>query len=85
MKINPFPFAIASAVTSGVLWVACSLVVYVMPGQMMGITGDMVHTNLSGMHWNLSMTGVLIGLIGWVLVAGIFGWILALVYNLLNK
>ena len=85
MKINPVPFALASAITAAVLWIICSLAVFVLPGQMMSMSGEMVHANLSGMHWNLSMSGVLIGLVGWVLVAGIFGWIVALVYNLLNK
>ena len=85
MKINPVPFALASAVTAAVLWIVCSLAVYVLPGQMMSMSGEMVHANLSGMHWNLTLGGVLLGLVGWALMAGIFGWIMALVYNSLNR
>ena len=85
MKINPIPFAFASAVSAAVLWLVCSVIVFSMPGQMMSVSGDMVHANLGGMNWHLNLTGVHIGLVGWAVVAGIFGWLLATVYNLVNK
>ncbi len=85
MKINPIPFAFAAALAAVVLWVVCTVVVFAMPGQMMNMSGSMVHANLGNMQWHLSITGVLIGLIGWGLIAGLFGWFLAFVYNLLNK
>jgi hypothetical protein len=40
---------------------------------------------LSGMNWNMSVTGVAAGLVGWVVFAGLFGFIAAAVYNLLDK
>lgn len=85
MKINPIPFALASALTASILWIVCSLVVFAMPEMMMNMSGNMVHADLGGMHWDLTWSGVLIGLVGWGVLAGIFGWFLAFVYNVVNK
>ncbi|REJ76305.1 MAG: hypothetical protein DWQ47_11900 [Acidobacteria bacterium] len=85
MKIKAIPFAIATALTAVILWVVCSVLVFAMPDQMMGMSGNMIHANLSEMRWDLSITGLMIGLIAWGVFAGVFGWFLAVVYNLLNK
>lgn len=85
MKINPVSFGVASAITAAILWVVCSLLVFLMPGQMMSMSGDMVHANLGGMNWAISLTGFIVGLISWAVFAGIFGWILAFIYNMLSK
>ncbi len=85
MKINSVSFGAASAITMAILWVLCSFMVFVMPGSMMNITGTMVHANLSETTWTLTFGGFLTGLICWVLIAGIFGWALSFIYNLLTK
>jgi hypothetical protein len=33
------------------------------------------------MQWQLSLTGALLGVVAWSLVAGITGWLVAAVYN----
>ena len=85
MKIEPGPFALASAIAAALLWLVCSVIVFIIPGPMMGMSGHMVHANLSGMNWALSLTGILVGLIGWGLIAGIFAWLLAYSYNMLAR
>jgi len=85
MKINSLNFALASAITAAVVWVICSLLVWMMPGAMMNTTGNMVHMDMSKSGFMLSPLGFLWGLVVWTLFAGIFAWLLATVYNLLTK
>ena len=81
MKLDATKIGFTWAITFGVFWIICSVLVWLMPGMMMGMSGHMVHGNLSQMHWQLSLTGVLLGLIAWSLLAGIAGWLAAVVYN----
>jgi hypothetical protein len=85
VKLNPVKLAIASAVTMAVFWVICSFMVLVMPTMMMSMTGQMVHADLSGFNWTLTLSGFLVGLISWSISAGVTGWILAYIYNVLIK
>ena len=85
MKINPLNFALASAITAAVVWIICSLLVWLMPGAMMNATGNMVHIEMGKSGFMLSPLGIIWGLVAWSLFAGIFAWILATVYNLLTK
>lgn len=85
MKLNPVKLAIASAVTMAVFWVICSFMVLVMPAMMMSMTGQMVHADLSGFNWTLTLSGFLVGLISWCLSAGVFGFLLAYFYNMFGK
>jgi H+/Cl- antiporter ClcA len=85
MRINPTKFALAGAITTAIIWVVCSILVFAMPSPMMNMSGHMVHANLGDMNWTLSLTGFVVGLISWSLSVGIFGWILAYIYNTLIK
>lgn len=85
MKINSLNFALASAITAAIVWIVCSLLVWMMPGAMMNTTGNMVHMDMSKFGWVLSPIGVFWGLIVWSLFAGIFAWLLATIYNFLNR
>ena len=85
MKIHAIQFGIALALTFAIIWVVCSLLVWLLPAISLEITGHMVHANLAPMGWHLSLSGVLIGLVGWSLVAGITGFLLAYIYNCLTK
>jgi len=76
MKINSLNFALASAITTAIVWVICSLLVWMMPGSMMNTTGNMVHMDMSKSGWMLSPLGFFWGLIVWSLFAGIFAWLL---------
>lgn len=85
MKINSLNFALASAITVAIVWIICSLLVWMMPGAMMDTTGSMVHMDISKFGWMLSLTGFFWGLIVWSFFAGIFAWLLAAIYNALTK
>ena len=85
MKINALNFALASAITAAVIWIICSLLVWMIPGTMMSMTTNMMHMEMGKGDWILSPIGVIWGLIAWSLFAGIFAWILATIYNLLTE
>ena len=85
MKINAVNFAIASALTTAIVWIIGSLLVWTMPGGMMNATTNMVHMDMARTGWTISFTGVVWGLFVWSILAGIFAWLLATIYNLLTK
>lgn len=85
MKINSLNFGLASAITAALLWVICSLFVWMIPGGMMNVSSDMMHMDMGRSGWMISPVGVLWGLIAWSLFAGIFAWLLATIYNRLTK
>ena len=81
MKLNANAFGLAAAVTVAILWLLCSLIVALMPGMSMMMSGYMMHTDFSGMQWDMHLAGFLAGLVIWSVFAYIFGWLMALVYN----
>lgn len=85
MKINSLKFGLASAITAAVVWIICSLLVWTMPGAAMNMTTNLFHMEMGKSGFVLSPIGVIWGLIGWSLFAGIFAWILAAIYNVLTK
>ncbi len=85
MKINSLNFALAAAITAGVVWLICSVFVWMIPGGMMNVTTNMMHMDMSRSGWTISPIGVVWGLVAWSLFAGIFAWLLATIYNRLAK
>ena len=85
MKINSLKLGLASAITAAVVWIICSMLIWMMPGAMMNMTTNLFHMEMGKSGFVLTPTGVIWGLIGWSLFAGIFAWILATIYSLLTK
>lgn len=81
MKLEAVKFGMASAITFAVLWIFCSLFVWISPGMMMDMSGHMVHGDLTQMQWQLSLSGIVFGLIIWSILAGITGWLIVTIYN----
>ena len=79
--INRRKLAIASAVCAGVLWVICSLLVALFPNPMLQMTAHMLHVDVTQISWTLTWSGFLIGLLGWITLAGVTGIILSAIYN----
>jgi hypothetical protein len=84
MSIKPIKLGIASAAIFALFWVICSVIVYFFSGQMMSMTGHMVHANLSDMHWTLTWSGFFVGLVSWAGIAGVTAWLIAATYNMLT-
>ena len=85
MRIDPLKFGLASAITAAIFWIICSLLVWMMPGAMMNMTTNLFHMEMGKSGFVISPIGVIWGLIGWSLFAGVFAWLLATIYNLLTK
>ena len=85
MKLDAIKFGLTSAIAFAILWVICSLLVWIGPRMMMEISGNMVHGDLSQMQWQISLSGIIVGLIIWSLLAGVTGWLIAAIYNRLTS
>lgn len=81
MTINALKFGVACALSVAALWIICSILVLVIPSLMLSMSGDMLHMELTEMGWHLTLSGVIKGTVGWFVVAGIGGWLLAVIYN----
>lgn len=81
MKINTFRLAFSSATAALGLWIVCTAVVVAIPGPVIAVIGYMLHLNLSGLEWHPSIGGFLIGLAGWMFLAGAFSSLLGFCYN----
>jgi len=85
MKIDSLKFGLASSITAAIVWIICSLLIWIMPGPMMNMTTNLFHMEMGKSGFVLTPIGVIWGLVGWSLFAGIFAWILGTIYNLLTK
>lgn len=81
MTLNAYKFGLASAISFSVIWLVCSLLVWLFPRMTMSIAGEMLHADMTSLGWQLSSTGVVTGLIGWAFTAGVIGWFLVVIYN----
>lgn len=81
MQLNALKFGIATAVAVALAWLICSLAVWSMPAMTLSMGGSMTHLDVSQFGWHLTPIGVVTGLVAWGIVAGIFGWLLAAIYN----
>ena len=85
MKLNSLKFAIAAMLTTAIIWVICSVLVYSFPQITMMYSGDMMHMDTQQMMWSLTLTGFTRGLIVWSVCVGISAWIFASIYNYLQS
>ncbi len=85
MKLDAIKLGIATAIVSAVLWTICSVLVAAAPAGMMSMSGSMMHSDMAGMRWTLSIPGFLIGLVVWSGISGVVVWAVAALYNRLLK
>lgn len=81
MDLDAKRLALAVAGVTAVLWILCSAFVSVAPGPAMGITGHMIHADVSGFTWSLTWAGFVVGLVSWTLSAAVPAWLVAWAYN----
>ncbi len=84
MKLNTNAFALAAASAVAVVWVACSILVALVPDMSMNMTGYMIHADFGAMQWNMNFGGFVAGLFMWSIFAGVTAWLIATVYNKLS-
>jgi len=61
--------------------VICFIFVIILPSFMMGMSGHMVHGELSGMQWHLTLAGFICGLLAWSVGTGLIAALIAYIYN----
>jgi hypothetical protein len=81
MKFNSVKFALAATLTTAVIWVICSLLVFLLPQATIMASSDMIHMDIQDMMWSLTLSGFIKGLILWSLSVGLSAWIFAVIYN----
>ena len=88
-KLNPNVVALSLGVTAAVLYVICLAIVAITPLNMMTpFVNNLQHSlDFTGMMAkNITLTGSIIGIVGWFVIAAATGYIFAFVYNwLLEK
>lgn len=85
MKINATQLALAFAVAAGFAWALCGLIVFLAPAFMTDMTGHMIHMDISEVGLTMSLRGMIMGFVGWIVLAGGFGWVLGTFYNFFVK
>ncbi|MTI64788.1 DUF5676 family membrane protein [Methylophaga sp.] len=85
MKFNSVKFALAATLTTAIIWVICSLLVFLLPQATIMASGDMFHMDIQDMMWSLTLSGFIKGLILWSLSVGLSAWIFAVIYNRLDS
>jgi hypothetical protein len=81
MKLHAVKIGCATAIAFAVIWLICSLLVLGLPSMMLGMSGHMVHGDLSDMEWHMTGLGFLYGLFAWSVTAGIIAALIAYIYN----
>lgn len=81
MTLSSSKFALAAILTTAIVWVICSLLVFLFPLGTMMASGNMLHMNTQEMMWLLTWSGFITGLIVWSLSVGLSAWVFALIYN----
>ena len=76
--------SLAASFGVGVLWLFCSLFVWIAPVLSSELTGHMLHTD-SQMEWRLTVPGVLIGGLIWMVMVFVFVLSSAFIFERLTK
>lgn len=84
MKLNSAKFALAATLTTAIIWIICSLLVFLLPQATIMASSDMIHMDIQDMMWSLTLSGFIKGLILWSLSVGLSAWIFAVIYNRLQ-
>ena len=81
MKLDPTKFALSAAMTIAILWVIISLLILSLPDTSLKALAAMTHSDFESIQWSLNLVGFIVGLILWVIVAGVIAWLVATFYN----
>jgi hypothetical protein len=81
MLVNTKQMVIAWSVAAALLWSICSVLVALSPASMTTMTGHMFHMDLEQAGLSMSLTGFIVGLIGWAALAAGFALLFGFIYN----
>lgn len=81
MKCDANKLFLATAGAFAIIWIICSALVAIAPGQMLGMSGHMIHADIGALSWTLTLGGFVFGLILWSAWAGATAWLIGTIYN----
>lgn len=84
MTLNATKFGLACAITVIIFWLIYSFLFMLMPIDLMGLRGHMMHGDFTGVQWQLKPHSLFFGLVSWAIIAGVGGWLIAVIYNKLS-
>ena len=81
MKLNARSLFIATAVTTGILYLLCILFVLVVPQLTMAFFSSILHANLTGITFTVTWGNFITGLLFWSIGTGLYAAVVARLYN----
>lgn len=81
MKLDAAKLSLATAIVFAVVWVICSVLVVLIPGAMMQMSGHMLHADFGNLGWSMSWVGFFTGLIMWSVLPALLVWATCALYN----
>lgn len=85
MRLDARAFGVAAGATAAVLFTVCALAVAIAPGATTAFAGYLIHMDLSGMSRSLTLGNFVGGLICWAVGTALTFWLVAAIYNRLNR
>jgi len=85
MRLDALRLSVASALAFAVIWALCSALVWGAPGMSIMAAQGMMHANPPMAPMMVTPAGFIVGLVGWSIVAGVTGGLVALIYNGLDR
>ncbi len=86
-KLNPLTTGLSSGITVGILSILCFIVIVVLPlNAIISMGNSLTHgMDISNIvRKEISAVGLIISSVSWFIIAGLAGYIFALVYNALD-
>jgi len=81
MKLNERSLFLATAITTGIVYLLCLLFVLLSPQLAMAFFSSIVHANLTGMTLTVTWGNFVKGLLFWSIGTGLSAALLARLYN----
>lgn len=85
MRLQVGQIVASSMLAITILWVVCSLLVWIMPESAASMTAAMLHLEMQPSQWHLTFGGFLLGLGSWLLATSLLTVLVATFYNRLIK
>ena len=81
MRLDAGKLDLSTAAVFAVAWITCSVLVTLVQGPMIRMSGHIMHADLDELGWTMPWEGFFVGLILWSVLAGRLVWAVAAFYN----
>ncbi|WP_323844277.1 DUF5676 family membrane protein [Microbulbifer magnicolonia] len=81
MPLHTLTLGLTGGIGAAILWLVCGVLVMLFPSMLLSLCNDMLPGQQRGPDWHLTLVGAINGLLYWMIIAAITGWLLAAVYK----